>query len=307
MAQTLMEWIDAFQTALAVEKGYSPHTCMAYGRDLRDFVNYLCQKRGIRRNETATINPGIGLEAVDLLAVRGFLGTLHRKNKKSTLARKLSSLKSFFKFLVKREVVEENPVEMIQSPKQPKPIPTYLPVDDMFRLLDSLPVSGELTLRNRAMLETLYSSGIRISELAGLDVADVDRQKGTLRVRGKGNRERIVPIGERALKSISDYRSKETGTLAVSGALFLNHWGGRLTTRSMARILKAAAQACGLSIPVYPHAIRHTFATHMLDAGADLRGVQEMLGHKSLSTTQKYTHVSIQKLMAVYDQAHPRK
>lgn len=307
MSQTLLDWIDQFQTALAVEKGYSPHTCVAYGRDLRDFVQYLRQKRGASTAAAASEDPGPGLEAVDLLAVRGYLGVLHRKNQKSTLARKLSSLKSFFKFLVRREVVEENPVEMIQSPKLPKPIPTYLPVDDMFRLLDSLPAGGELPLRNRAMLETLYSSGIRVSELAGLDVIDVDRQKGTLRVRGKGNRERVVPIGERALKSVFDYRSSLNGTLCSSGALFLNHRGERLGTRSVARILKAAAHACGLRLPVHPHAIRHTFATHMLDAGADLRGVQEMLGHKSLSTTQKYTHVSIQKLMAVYDQAHPRK
>jgi integrase/recombinase XerC len=304
MAQSIAEWIQQFQTVLSVEKGYSDHTCTAYARDLRDFIEYLSHKnRGI-----STIDEGIsGVDSVDAMAVRGYLAVLHRKNKKSTLARKLSSLRSFFKFLVKQGAVEENPLELIQTPKQPKPIPTYLPVDDMFRLLDSLPVHGELKLRDRAMLETLYSCGIRVSELAGLDVNDVDPQKGTIRVRGKGNRERIVPIGSRALGAISDYRQQVDGLGTAKGALFLNHRGGRLTTRSVARILDSAARACGLSIPVHPHAIRHSFATHLLDAGADLRGVQEMLGHKSLSTTQKYTHVSIQRLMAVYDQAHPRK
>ena len=224
---------------------------------------------------------------------------------------KLSAIRSFFRFLVKHGVIQDNPADMILTPKQGKSLPVYLPVDDMFRLLDSIKTDTLLSMRNRAIFETLYSSGIRVSELAGMDVSHIDFAQNIIRVHGKGNRERIVPLGEKAVKAIEAYREKlkvETGIGPFGNApLFLNKNRGRLSTRSIARILDKLVQECSLSVPVSPHALRHTFATHMLDAGADLRVVQELLGHKSLSTTQKYTHVSIDRLMETYDKAHPRR
>jgi integrase/recombinase XerC len=199
----------------------------------------------------------------------------------------------------------------VLTPKQAGRVPAYLTVDDMFRLLDGIGGTGVLDLRNRAIFETLYSCGLRVSEIAGLDRRDVDEAEGLVRVMGKGKKERIVPIGQKALAAIAAYRRQ----LAVEGkgaggsteALFLNRNGGRLTPRSIARILDRLVAACALAVPVSPHALRHSFATHLLDAGADLRVVQELLGHKSLSTTQRYTHVSIDRLMEVYDKAHPRR
>jgi integrase/recombinase XerC len=236
---------------------------------------------------------------------------LHRQNKRTTIARKLSAVRSFFKFLVKQGVVEQNPAELILTPKQDKTIPAYLSVDEMFRLLDSIQTDTLLGLRNRAIFETLYSSGIRVSELAGLNFSDVDFSSQLVRVLGKGNKQRIIPIGQKALKAITAYREQLVrqvdSKVLKEGALFLNRYNRRLTARSVARILRKLVDAVGLLTPVSPHAIRHSFATHLLDSGADLRVVQELLGHKSLSTTQKYTHVSIDRLMETYDKAHPRK
>ena len=243
--------------------------------------------------------------------IRGYLGFLHKKNKKVTIARKLSAVRSFFRFLLKHGVILDNPLGLILTPKQKKAIPVYLPVDDVFRLLDSIKTDTLAGIRNRAIFETLYSSGIRVSELEGLNVFDVDFKKCLIRVVGKGNKERIVPIGKKATAAIREYRKRLQGEAGVgeddNTPLFLNKDHGRLTSRSIARILEKTARECGLLIPVSPHALRHTFATHMLDAGADLRVVQEFLGHKSLSTTQKYTHVSIDRLMEAYDKAHPRR
>ncbi len=200
---------------------------------------------------------------------------------------------------------------MILTPKQDKTIPTYLSVDEMFRLLDSIQTDTLLGSRNRAIFETLYSSGIRVSELAGLNFSDVDSSSAVVRVLGKGDKQRIIPIGQKALEAITAYRKQLNRQLdsevLKDGALFLNRYQKRLSARSIARILKKLVDAVGLLTPVSPHALRHSFATHMLDSGADLRVVQELLGHKSLSTTQKYTHVSIDRLMETYDKAHPRK
>jgi integrase/recombinase XerC len=200
---------------------------------------------------------------------------------------------------------------LILTPKHQRAIPTYLAVDDMFRLLDAVATDTLLGQRNRAIFETIYSCGLRVSELAQMNVKDVDVAKGSVKVHGKGAKERMVPIGKKALASIQAYRKRLQEQAGVAedadGPLFLNKNKGRLSARSIARILDKLARECGLSVPVSPHALRHTFATHMLDAGADLRAVQELLGHKSLSTTQRYTHVSIDRLMAVYDKAHPRK
>ena len=302
--------INAFIESLAVEKGYADNTCRSYRNDLEGFMEYLMRNHlpGNRRSPTGA---QIKIDGVNAIIIRGYLGWLHKKNKKSTIARKLSAVRSFFRFLVKRGVIEDNPADSILTPKQDKPIPQYLPVDEMFRLLDSIQTGSILDLRNRAIFETLYSCGIRVSELVGMNFFDVDFAGCVIRVLGKGSKERIVPIGRQALAAIKIYReqSKKQGDLSAdrNGPLFLNRNGGRLTARSVGRILNNLVSACGLLKPVSPHTMRHTFATHMLDAGADLRIVQELLGHKSLSTTQKYTHVSIDRLMETYDRAHPRK
>lgn len=303
-------WISTFVESLASEKACSTNTCRAYEHDLREFLNFLQSEASpVQSGETARgeIHP----DQVNGLSIRGYLGFLHRKNSKTTIARKLSAIRSFFNYLVRRGATADNPAGMVRTPKRGRTIPNYLSVDDMFRLLDSLYKNTLPGLRNRAVFETMYSTGIRVSELSGLNVADIDDVQGIARIRGKGNKERIVPIGIKALKSIADYREALRGQADIpftaTGSLFLNKSGGRLSARSIARILDHAARAIGMPIPVSPHALRHSFATHMLDAGADLRVVQELLGHKSLSTTQRYTHVSIDKLMEVYDKAHPRK
>jgi integrase/recombinase XerC len=278
--------------------------------DLKEFASFIFSSwfsESMRKTEADSFRA----DQVDGLMIRGFLGFLHKKNKKVTIARKISALRSFFRYLVKHGVILENPVELILTPKQEQTIPAYLPVDDMFRLLDSIKADNLAGLRNRAIFETLYSCGLRVSELSGMNLFDVDFTKGVIRVLGKGDRERIVPIGRKALEAIQAYRQRlreESGISDDTNApLFLNKNQGRLTVRSIARILDKTAKECGLLAPVSPHALRHTFATHMLDAGADLRVVQELLGHKSLSTTQKYTHVSIDRLMEAYDKAHPRR
>jgi len=304
----LEEQIDLFLQALAAEKGYSANTIRAYGHDLREFADYAAGSTEEGEKETSRSIP---IDEIDSLSVRGYLGMLHRKNEKATIARKLSAVRSFFRHLVRHRLTDEDPTATILTPKHTRRMPSYLSVDDMFRLLDRAADDTLLGRRNRALFEVLYGSGIRVSELTGLNVFDVDFASGCLRVAGKGGKERIVPVGEKALARIRAYREKlleKTGIdMQTDGPLFLNKNKGRLSTRSVARILEALVRKCSLAVPISPHGIRHSFATHMLDAGADLRTVQELLGHKSLSTTQKYTHVSIDRLMAAYDRAHPRR
>ncbi len=305
------EAIKTFIEVLLAEKGYSANTARAYLRDLSAFFAFVAntaEDAGRCGKVAGDLAP---FAAVDPLTIRKYLGHLHKHNKKSTIARKLSALRSFYRYLRKRGLLEQDPTDMILTPKQEHPIPRYLSVDDMFQLLDSIQTGDLFGLRNRAIFETFYSCGLRVSEAAGLNVFDVDANAGLVRVLGKGSKERIVPIGKKALNAISAYRQRlerETGeSTEVDGPMFLNKDSGRLSTRSIARILDRIVKDCSLLVPVSPHVLRHTFATHMLDAGADLRAVQELLGHKSLSTTQKYTHVSIDRLMETYDKAHPRK
>ncbi len=304
---TIKDQAERFIESLATEKGYSPHTLRAYTGDLTEFIGYL-EKAG-----AASLNRAehISAEQVTILSIRGYLAWLHKRAvDRRSVSRKLSTLRSFFRYLKKREMVADNPAESVLTPKTGQKIPAYLSVDDMFRLLDSISGDTLSALRNRAIFETIYSTGIRVSEAAGLDVTSISADRGVLRVYGKGSKERLVPIGRQAIAAIDRYRRKlyeEKGLSVKRGPLFLNNNNGRLTTRSMNRILKKLAAACGLTVPLSPHALRHSFATHMLDAGADLRIVQELLGHKSLSTTQKYTHLTMDKLMEVYDRAHPRK
>ena len=325
---TFDKLIHAFIQALAVEKGYSDHTCRAYGKDLESFAcfvqeslfskKYPPENEDIKRSHETYLQGEGGretfsfrVEDIDNLTIRGYLGFLYQKDKKTTIARKLSALRSFFRYLVKKGILMDNPADLILTPKQEHAIPVYLPIDDMFQLLDSIKTNSLLGLRNRAIFETLYSSGIRVSELSGLNTGDVDTRSGVVCVCGKGNRQRLVPIGRTAIDHLQKYREKLAETSVIhrdeNGPLFLNKNGKRISCRSIARILDKLAMESGLIMPVSPHALRHTFATHMLDAGADLRIIQELLGHKSLSTTQKYTHVSIDRLMETYDKAHPRK
>lgn len=304
--------LQSFLESLSAEKGYSAHTIRAYRNDLQEFAVILANAgktaREIDRGEAAArLDP----RTVDALAIRGYLAALYRRNRKSTVARKLSAVRSFFRFCVRQGMIASSPAEGVLTPKQEKRIPAYLTVDDMFLLLEAVPEDSLFDLRNKAIFESLYASGVRISELAALNTADVDLQEGVMKVAGKGNKERLVPLGGKAAAAIRRYRERLCGETGIAadhpGPLFRNKFKGRLTTRSMARCLDQLVRACGLRVPVSPHTLRHTFATHLLDAGADLRAVQELLGHESLSTTQKYTHVSIDRLMEVYDKAHPRK
>ena len=309
ISQSLNNQIRSFIDSLRSEKGYSVNTCRAYSHNINEFISFISESYFSTDNkEGADL---LKAEHIESLMIRGYLAFLHKKNKKVTIARKLSAVRSFFRFLVKHGVILDNPLDLILTPKQVKAIPVYLPVDDIFRLLDSIKTDTLAGIRNRAIFETLYSSGIRVSELEGLDVFSVDFTKCLIRVVGKGNKERIVPIGKKAVAAIKEYRRRLQSEAGIAeednGPLFLNKDHGRLTSRSIARILSKTARECGLLIPVSPHALRHTYATHMLDAGADLRVVQELLGHKSLSTTQKYTHVSIDRLMETYDKAHQKR
>ena len=301
--------LEAFIESLSVEKEFSPHTCRAYRTDLEQFFEYLGTQFGW----------GIDTHDLDIdgVVIRSYLGFLHKGHKKTTIARKLSALRSFFKYLVKKGVVEQNPAEAVITPKRGQTIPNYLPIDEMFRLLDGMKGDSVLALRNRAILETLYSTGARVGELVGTNTRDIDFEKGLIKVCGKGNKERLVPVGKRALHCVRAYLDKRgQEKIAKTGIpkedwndkapLFRNKFGGRLTARSIARLLDKTNRQLALMRPISPHGLRHTFATHMLDAGADLRIVQELLGHSSLSTTQRYTHVSMDRLMEIYDKAHPR-
>ena len=303
--------IEAYLEALSAEKGYSAHTCRAYRSDLADFARSAAGGSLVPGARPLAL-PDFDPAAVDVMTIRAFLANLHsQKVRKNTIARKLAAVRSFYRYLQRRGLTDRNPAEAVLTPKQEKRIPACLTVDDVFRLLDAVQEDTCLGLRNRAIFETLYSTGIRISELAGLNTENVNAAEGILRVWGKGRKQRIVPIGRKALAALAAYRlrlDQETGIAPdAPGALIRNQRNGRLTPRPLARILGALVQRCGLMASVSPHTLRHSFATHMLNAGADLRAVQELLGHESLSTTQRYTHVSIDRLMEVYDKAHPRK
>ncbi len=291
--------IERFSRHLSVERNVSEHTLRAYLRDLRAFQTFL-------EEDPAFLGCGEDvIRRVDHLVLRRYLALLHKKNRKSTLGRKLASLRSFFRYLVREGVLEANPGEMVATPRQEKYLPRTLSVDETYALMECGTEGDILALRDRAIVETLYSCGLRVSELTGLNVENVDFQQGLVRVLGKGRKERIVPIGRKAMEALNAYLERRSRP-AGEAPLFLNHRGGRLTSRSVERNLKKQLLQAGLIKDATPHALRHSFATHLLDSGADLRVIQELLGHASLSTTQKYTKVSVDHLMAVYDQAHPR-
>jgi integrase/recombinase XerC len=304
----LADLIDSYIKALKTQKGYSEHTVRNYRSDLEQFLGFLKQKAagdGETEQEPA-------VESIDFLAIREYFGNLFGAARRTTVARKISAVKSFFAFLEKRGLIRNNVAADLTAPRQEKYIPAYLPVDEMFRLLQRPDQSRPLGLRDLAILEVLYSCGLRVSELVGLDLRSIDFDQRLVRVVGKGNKERIVPVGKKAVTAVRNYLEatvplrKKTGGDPETGPVFLSARGTRLSTRSVGNIVKKYGKEGGLMLDISPHALRHTFATHLLDGGADLRSVQELLGHASLSTTQKYTHVSLDKLMEVYDKAHPR-
>ncbi|MEN6331281.1 MAG: tyrosine recombinase XerC [Smithella sp.] len=297
--------IRDFQTYLSTERNVSEHTRMAYIGDVKEFTEFLQKNNFIKSCD--------GILNVQTETVRAYLGYLFRqKVKKVTVNRKVSSLRSFYKFLIRSGKIKNNPAGMIQSSKTEKYMPNFLSVDEVFELLDAQKDSSIPGLRTRAMLELFYSSGLRLGELAGLNVMDLDFDQALVKVRGKGRKERIVPVGAPARKVLQEYlaKTKEVRKKAdadiFNSPLFLNLRGARITVRSIARIVDDATKKSGIGRKISPHALRHTFATHLLNAGADLRSIQELLGHESLSTTQKYTAVNINRMMEIYDKAHPR-
>jgi len=299
----LEQQIDAFARYLADERRSSPRTVETYIRDLRSFRNYVLEE-------------GFPPDArkLDVVALRGFLSTLFRSNQASTMKKKMSAIRSFFRFLLKRGIIERNPAAGVRSPKAAKTLPRFLTVEQAFRVMDSPPKeetrSPALKARDRALLETLYATGVRVGELASMNVGDCDTAESAVRVLGKGAKERVVPLGKTALSAIGEYLAVRRALLAKSrrpdsDALWLSQSGRRLSVRQVQNVVRRHGTLGAGRGDLHPHAIRHTCATHLLDAGADLRSIQELLGHSSLSTTQRYTHVSIDRLMEVYDRAHP--
>ncbi len=294
--------IDSFIESLSAEQGCSVHTIRAYRHDLEEFIRYIFPDIDIDSVSQHMVLKLFKGKNTDI--VRQYMAFLARnKVKRRYSARKLSALKSFFNYFVKCGKIDVNPADNLPSPKLPKTIPDFLSVDDVFMLLDSIKSDTLLEKRNLAMFELFYSTGMRVSELANLDIKDIDFNKKMIRVSGKGSKQRIVPVGEKALNAVKRYRTALGKDYAP---VFLNKNKTRLSDRSIRRILTKIVSMCGLNVPVSPHTLRHCFATHMLDSGADLRGIQEILGHSSLSTTQIYTHITTAHLMDVYDRAHPR-
>jgi len=304
----LHDLIEQFIEYLRNQKRYSLHTIRNYQIDLRQFSEFVASREA--RSEGENSDAGIGM--IDSQVIRTYLGSLYGRFRRSTIARKLSAVRSFFLFLERKGLTKWNPAADIATPKLEKYMPTYLLVDEVFRLLERPEREKPLGLRDLAILEVLYSCGFRVSELEALTVSSIDFDERLVRVIGKGDKERIVPIGRQALQAVRNYLEatqylrRRNVYISRDAPLFINFRGGALSGRSIGRIIKKYAIESGLTADISPHSMRHTFATHLLDGGADLRAVQELLGHESLSTTQKYTHVSLDRLMEVYDKAHPR-
>lgn len=315
-AKNFSPLVRQFLDFLKLERHFSDYTIKSYGADLIQFGQFLAGEIG-HPNQPAPERPLTGEEldqkqvACEPLVIREFLAYLYGQNyTKSTTARKLATLRSFYKFLMRRGLVSVNPLSTIRTPKQEKRLPKCLDLEQIQKLLDT-PGDGDiLAARDKAMLEVLYSSGIRVSELVELDMSDLDMQEGVMRVRGKGRKDRLTPIGSQAIKALQRYfemRLAETKAIPpLTGRVFLNKHGSALSTRSVRRKLDKYLSAAGLDPGISPHTLRHSFATHLLNNGADLRSVQELLGHQSISTTQIYTHLTTNRMKQVYDSAHPR-
>lgn len=299
----MLNYIDNFLKNISLLKNYSEHTVEAYQRDIRQFIGFIELKSDITE---------AGLDHFSKQIIREFLYALSTAGlSRKTIGRKLASLKSFGRFLVQEKILEKNPAGEIKTPKTEKKEPVFLSGAEITQTL-SIPVGDDmLSLRNRAIIEMFYGTGIRLSELFSLDVDGIDYHEGVVRIIGKGKKERVIPVGRKAAEAVREYLPARKSTLSDNGlisvtALFINQRGGRLSRRSIqtsvTKYLKMASEKEHLS----PHVLRHSFATHMLDNGADLRAVQEMLGHSSLSTTQIYTHITMERLIKAYNQAHPR-
>jgi integrase/recombinase XerC len=303
---SMSEAISRFVVHLRHERGVSEHTLRAYSVDLRQFRQFAEDRLGL----------GFTPDAVTADLVRSYVAMIHKTLEKSSQGRKLATLRSFYRFLNQQEITAANPAAQVALPKVKRQVPSFLNVDEIFHFLDWLrqqcerPGSSWRRRRNWALFESLYSTGLRVGELVALNPTDVDVTLGMVRAFGKGGKERVVPIGQPALRAIREYQMALASELPPSRlqtrALFCNARGGRLTARSVHRLLFTELRQSGLWQQVSPHGLRHTFATHLLNAGADLRAIQEMLGHSSLSTTQRYTHVHLDQLMKIYDTAHPR-
>ena len=304
----MQEYMSRFGDHLKYERNVSAHTLRNYMSDLEQFYDYLCpvDATGNRRF--------IEIRQIDHITIREYLAKLYReKRKKTSIARKLATLRTFFKFLCREQVLEMNPARLVSSPRLEKKLPKVLSVDDVVRFIETPDTETVLGKRDRAILELLYATGIRVAELAGINLDDIDFKNESIRVRGKRRKERIVPFGSKAKEALQVYLGVR-GDLLIEApedqrepmALFMNYQGTRITTRSVGRMIDKYVTECALAHDISPHSLRHSFATHLLSAGADLRAIQELLGHARLSTTQIYTQVSMEKLMEVYDKSHPK-
>jgi integrase/recombinase XerC len=329
--------VAAFLTYLTDERHFSPYTARCYGADLRQYTDFLTSEHALRTTEEqeaqayaqrqgrggagvagSLVPPTLTKFICDASAdsIRAYLSHLSEQNySAATMARKIATLRSFYKWAHKRSLTETNPMTMIRTPRQGKRLPKAITVDQVEQLLSAPDDADALGSRDRAMLETLYSTGIRVSELVDLNIDDLDEAAECLRIRGKGKKERMVPLGSHAIAAIKHYRDVVTGDERYSRSwsperavrpLFVNKHGGRLSSRSVRRKLDKYLRQVGLDPTISPHTLRHSFATHLLDNGADLRSVQELLGHQSLSTTQAYTHLTTSRVRTAYNQAHPR-
>lgn len=293
--------IARFLQHLHIERGASPHTLKSYREDLESLVEYFSEEDG------SCPDPA-GLTSVEL---RGYLSALHEAGyAKTSIARKLASLRSFYRHGQREGWIDSNPAKALRNPRKAHKLPHFLTTEEIGRLLAAPAADGPMGLRDRAMLETLYSGGLRVSELVGLNEGDLDFEQGIVRVRGKGRKERLAPLGSYAVRALQTWlANRQLSAKEPQGReapVFVNRFGTRLTTRSVGRMLEKHLRESGLDRRTSPHTLRHSFATHLLDRGADIRSVQELLGHKSLETTQIYTHVSTSNLRAAYEKAHPR-
>jgi integrase/recombinase XerC len=306
MEQLLAQFLEH----LRYERNVSEHTLRNYAIDLAQFLDHLAPadaKTGARRE--------LVIRQIDHITIREWLSELHTaQKKKSSIARKLAALRTFFQFLIREGVVEMNPAKLVSTPRLDKKLPNHLSVEDAVRFIETPDVETELGKRDRAILEMLYGTGVRVSELTKLNLHDIDFKNKMLRVKGKRRKERIVPFGDPALHALMKYLTEVRNAFLNNApiaeretdAVFLNYQGTRITTRSVGRMVDKYITLCAGIHNISPHALRHSFATHLLDSGADLRDIQELLGHARLSTTQIYTHVSMEKLIEVYDKAHPK-
>ncbi len=304
----MQEHIDNFMQHLKYERNLSEHTLRNYESDLLQFYNHVAppDKEGKRRQ--------VDVRDIDNLTIREFMAVLYeRGKKKSSIHRKIAALRTFFRFLCREGLLEINPARLVASPRVERKLPNHLSIQEMIAFIETPENDTVLGKRDRAILELLYASGVRVSELVNLNLGDVDFVNQTVRVKGKGRKERIVPFGDHARAALETYLSVRGELLAEADperldplAVFMNYQGTRITTRSVGRMIDKHVKRCADLHHISPHSLRHSFATHLLDAGADLRTIQELLGHARLSTTQQYTHVSMDRLMEVYDRAHPK-